>query len=198
MLKLGENLSPELKNGLICVLKANLDVFAWTHEDMVGIHPDVMCHHLNISPDFKPVRQKRRAMDVERYKALKEEVDKLLDIGFVRESFYPSWLANPVLVKKPNGSWRTCVDFTDLNKACPKDSFPLPRIDQLVDATSGHELLSFMDAYSGYNQIPMYLPDEEHTSFITDRGLYCYKVMPFGLKNARATDQMMVNMMFTE
>ena len=90
-------------------------------------------------------------MDVERYKALKDEVDKLLDISFVRVSFYLSWLANPVLIKKPNGKWRTYVNFTDLNKACPKDSFPLPRIDQLVDATSGHELFSFVDAYSEYN-----------------------------------------------
>ena len=90
------------------------------------------------------------------------------------------------------------MDFTDLNKACPKDSFPFPRIDQLVDATAGHELLSFMGAYSGYNQIPIYLPDEEHTSFITDRGLYCYKVMPFGLKNAGAIYQRLVNMMFVE
>ena len=102
------------------------------------------------------------------------------------------------MVKKPNGKWRTCVDFTNLNKACLKDSFPIPWINQLVDATSGHELLSFMDTYSGYNQILMYLPDEEHALFITDRGLYCYKVMPFGLKNASATYQRMVNMMFTE
>ena len=107
-------------------------------------------------------------------------------------------LANLVLVKKPNNKWRTCVDLTDLSKVCPKDSFSLPWIDQLVDATSGHELLSFMEAYSRYNQIPMYLPNEEHTLFITDRGLYCYKVMPFGLKNAGATYQRMVNMMFTE
>ena len=198
MLKLGENLSCELKEELTCFLIVNLDVFAWTHEDMVGIHPDVMCHRLNISPDFKPIQQKRRAMEAKRYKALKDEVDKLLEIGFVRESFYPSWLDNPVLVKKPNSKWKTCVDFTNLNKACPKDSFPLPWINQLVDATSGHELLSFMDEYLGYNQIPMYLLDEEHTSFITDRGLYYYKAMPFGLKNASATYQRMVNMMFTE
>ena len=102
------------------------------------------------------------------------------------------------MVKKPNGKWRTCIDFIDLNKTYPKDSFPLPRIDQLVDATSSHELLSFMDMYSGYNQTPMYLPDEENTSFITDRGLYCYKVMPFGLKNASVIYQRMVNMMFAE
>ena len=97
-------------------------------------------------------------MDIERYQVLKEEVDKILSNEFIKESFYPSWLANLVLVKKPNGKWRTCMDFIDLNKACPKDSFPLPIIDQLVDATSGHALLSFMDAYSGYSQIPiMYL-----------------------------------------
>ena len=82
---------------------ANLDVFVWTHKDMVGIRPNVMCHRLNISPDFKPILQNSRAMDTERYKALKDEVDKLLDIGFVRESFYLSWLAYPILVKKPNG-----------------------------------------------------------------------------------------------
>ncbi|KAK1388756.1 hypothetical protein POM88_016934 [Heracleum sosnowskyi] len=137
-----------------------------------------------------------RAVSGERAVTLKEEVDRLLDVGLIKESFYPEWLANPVLVKKPNGKWRTCVDFTDLNKACPKDSFPLPRIDQLVDATAGHALLSFMDAYSGYNHIPIYGPDQEHTSFITNRGLYCYIGMPFGLINAGATYQRLVNMMF--
>ena len=100
------------------------------------------------------------------------------------------------MLKKSNEKWRMCVDFTDLNKACPKDSFPLPRIDALVDSTSGNELLSFMDAFSGYNQILMHLKDQEKTSFITDRGLYCYKVMPFGLNNAGATYQRLVNKMF--
>ena len=84
---------------------------------------------------------------------------------------YPDWSANVVMVKKANGKWRICIDYTDLNKACPKDSFPLPKIDQLVDATSGHKLLSFMDAFSGYNQIQMAPEDEEHTAFITERGL---------------------------
>ena len=91
-----------------------------------------------------------------------------------------------------------CVDFTDLNKAYPKDSFPLPRIDQLVDATSGHALLSFMDAYSGYNQIRMNAQDEPKIAFITDREIYCYQVIPFGLKNAGATYQRLVNQMFTD
>ncbi|KAK1399685.1 hypothetical protein POM88_009548 [Heracleum sosnowskyi] len=197
-LKIGKQLEPETREALTHFLKSNLDVFAWCHSDMVGIDPRVMSHHLNIDPERVAVRQKRRAISGERALALKEEVDRLLEARLVRESFYPDWLANPVLVKKPNGKWRTCVDFTDLNKACPKDSFPLPRIDQLVDATTGHALLSFMDAYSGYNQIPMYEPDQEHTSFITDRGLYCYIGMPFGLLNAGATYQRLVNRMFKD
>ena len=111
---------------------------------------------------------------------------------------YPEWLANPVVVKKKNGKWRVCVDFTDLNKACPKESFPLPHIDRLVESTAGNELLTFMDAFSGYNQIMMHPDDREKTAFITDRGIYCYKVMPFGLKNAGATYQRLVNKMFAE
>ena len=118
--------------------------------------------------------------------------------GFIREVYYPKWLANVVLVKKANGKWRMCVDFTDLNKACPKDSFPLPRIDQLVDSTAGHKLLTFMDAFSGYNQIKMAEENQEKTAFIISQGLYCYKVMPFGLKNVRATFQRLVNKMFSQ
>lgn len=90
------------------------------------------------------------------------------------------------------------MDYSDLNKACSKDSFPLPRIDQLVDSTAGHEMLSFLDAYSGYNQIAMHLPDRQKTTFVTDKGLYCYRVMPFGLKNAGATYQRLVNQMFSK
>lgn len=198
VLKIGSQLKPDLQKMLTEFLKNNLDVFAWSHADMVGIDPRVMCHRLNIDHTKKGTRQKRRPVIGERAEALQEEVDRLLEVGLIKESFYPTWLANPVLVKKPNGKWRTCVDYTDLNKACPKDSFPLPRIDQLVDATAGHALLSFMDAYSGYNQIPMYEPDQEHTSFITDRGLYCYIGMPFGLLNAGATYQRLVNMMIKD
>ena len=130
--------------------------------------------------------------------AINTEVDKLLKAKFIEEANYPDWIANVDLVKKANGNWRVCVDFTDLNRACPKDSFPLPRIDQLVDATAGHELLSFMDAYSGYNQIRMYEEDQEHIAFLTNQGLYCYKVMLFGLKNAGETYQRLVNKMFKD
>ncbi|KAI5336625.1 hypothetical protein L3X38_015893 [Prunus dulcis] len=163
---------------------------------MPGISPDIISHRLSVNPAVRPVRQKRRAYDPERYEAMKAEVDRLSSIRFIREVDYPTWLANVVMVRKPRKGWRMCVDYTNLNRACPKDSFPLPRIDQLVDATAGHALLSFMDAYSGYNQIFMHPEDQAHTSFITDRGLYCYKVMPFGLKNAGATYQRLVNHLF--
>ncbi|XP_030508935.1 uncharacterized protein LOC115723586 [Cannabis sativa] len=108
---------------LVTFLKQNLDVFAGKHSDMVKIPPEVMCHRLNINLDARRVRQKRRKMDPVRYQVLKEEVDRLLACDFIKESFYPNWLANPVLVLKPNGSWHTCIDFTDLNKACPRTTF---------------------------------------------------------------------------
>ena len=117
----------------------------------------------------------------ERDRAITEEVKKLLEADFIREVYYPDWLANVVTVKKTNGKWRMCADFTDLNKACPKDSYSLPRIDTLVDSSARHQLLSFMDAFSGYNQIKMEEVDQEKTSFVTSQGLFCYKVIPFVL-----------------
>ena len=132
-------------------LKQNMEVFAWKQEDMVGIDHAVITHRLNVSPSFKPVKQKRRSFALERQNAINEEVGKLLQANAIMEVEYLEWLANVVLVKKANDKWRLCIDFTDINRACPKDSFPLPRIDLIVDATSSHELLSFMDAFSGYN-----------------------------------------------
>ena len=118
---------------------------------MPGIDPSVMVHRLNVSPSFPQIRQKKQVFAQEWDKAIVEEVRKLLGASFIREVYYPNWLANVVMVKKANGNWRMCVDFTDLNKVCPKDSYPLPRIDTLVDSIARHQLLSFMDAFSGYN-----------------------------------------------
>uniref|UniRef100_A0A2N9FX15 Uncharacterized protein n=1 Tax=Fagus sylvatica TaxID=28930 RepID=A0A2N9FX15_FAGSY len=193
---LGTKMDRAIREAMISFLKSNLDVFAWTHDDMPGIDPSTICHKLNVDPSIRPIKQKRRVFAPDRNQAISDEVEKLLTAGFIREVFYPDWLANVVMVKKANGKWRMCVDFTDLNKACPKDSFPLPRIDQLVDSTAGHRLLTFMDAFSGYNQIMMDDADQEKTSFITSKGLFCYKVMPFGLKNAGATYQRLMNKMF--
>src|SRR4051812_7877816 len=195
-LQIGSHLEDPLRNNLIKFLVENLDVFAWSPSDMPGIDPAIIAHRLSINPEYKPVQQKKRNLGIDRQKAAEEEVDKLLEADFIREINYPEWLANVVMVKKNNGKWRMCVDFTDLNEACPKDSFPLPRIDYLVDNASGHQLLSFMDAFSGYNQIMMAEEDREKTAFITESGTYYYRVMPFGLKNAGATYQRLVNKTF--
>ncbi|KAK9943959.1 hypothetical protein M0R45_009546 [Rubus argutus] len=138
----------------------------------------------------------QRRFASERNQIIGDKVDRLLEVGFIRDVWCPTWISNVVVVKKKNGKWRVCIDFTNLNKACPKDCYPLPKIDQLVDATAGYERLSFLDAYSGYNQIPVAAEDQDKTAFITEKGLYCYTVMPFGLKNAGATYQRLVNRMF--
>ena len=182
----GSKLAEDLRSPLIRFLKQNKDVFTWKQDDMGGIDPIIITHKLSFSPSFKPVKQKRRSFTLERQKAINEEIGKLLRASAIREVEYPEWLANVVLVKKANGKWRLCIDFTDVNRACLKDSFPLPRIDLIVDATTSHELLSFMDAFSGYNQISMDPDNQEKTSFVTEKGTYCYRVMPFGLKNAGA------------
>jgi hypothetical protein len=193
--KVGSLLPPKIKKSLVAFLLSNMNVFAWCHEDMPRINPSVILHRLNVDPNYWPVKQKK-SFAPERNQAIHEEVEKLQQAGFIQEVDYPEWLANVVLVKKSSGKKRMCVDFTTFNKACPKDSFPLPRMVVLIDFTSRHELLSFMDAFSGYNQIHMHELDEEKMSFITDRGLYCYRMMPFGLKNAGATYQRLVNKMF--
>jgi hypothetical protein len=144
------------------------------------------------------VKQHLRRFDEEKHRAIGEEVHKLMVAGFIKEVFHPEWLANPVLVKKEGGKWRMCVDYTGLNKACPKVPYPLPRIDQIVDSTAGCEILSFLDAYSGYHQIKMKESDQLATSFITPFGMYCYTTMPFGLRNAGATYQRCMNHVFGE
>ena len=173
-----------------------MEVLSWKQEDMGGVDPTMITHRLNVNPSFKSVKQKRRIFAPERQKAINEEVDKLLQAKAIREVEYPEWLANVVLVKKENGKSQLCIDFTDINRAWPKDSFPLPRIELIVDATDGHELLIFMDAFSGYNQISMDPSDQEKTSFVTGQRTYYYRVMPFRLKNAGATYQRLVNKMF--
>jgi len=152
---------------------------------MLRIYPEVICHKLHIRANAKLVKQKPRGMNEKRSCAISNEVDRLLQVGFIRETFYPDWISNPVLVKKKNRKWRVRIDFTNLiNKVCPKDSYLLPRINQIVETTVDHELLSFMDTYSSYNQIKMHPPDKDKITFIICRGIYCYKMMPFGLKNA--------------
>jgi hypothetical protein len=159
-------------------------MFAWEPSQMPRIPREVIEHHLKIHPDAKPVSQKPWRHSVELQDFIRKEVRKLLDAGFIEEVHHPVWLANPIIVPKANEKLWMCIDYTSLNKACPKDPYPLPRIDQIVDSTSGCDHLSFLDAYSGFHQIQMSREDRKHTAFVTVDGLYCYVVTPYGLKNA--------------
>ncbi|KAL0413601.1 UNVERIFIED_CONTAM: Retrovirus-related Pol polyprotein from transposon gypsy [Sesamum radiatum] len=190
---IGSKMSKVVETMMIEFLRENVDMFAWSPSDFRVIDPEVIVHRLNVDPMMRPMKQKKKTFGAERNKIIEEEVKKLLEAGYVSEVQYTDWLANVVVVPKASGKWRMCTDFTDLNKACPKDPYPLPRIDLLVDSTAGYELFSMMDAYQGYHQIFMAEEDRIKTSFITDQGIYCYNVMPFGLKNAGATYQRLVN-----
>jgi hypothetical protein len=170
---------------LVDFLRANADIFTWSPSDIPGIPREVAEHSLDILPHSRAVQQRLRRFDEERHRAIGVELWKFLEARFIKEVFHPTWLANHVLVKKKNVKWRMCVDYTSLNKACPKVPFPLPRIDQIVDSTAGCELLCFLDAYSGYHQIRMKESDDDATSF----EMFCYVTMPFGLRNAGATYQ---------
>jgi hypothetical protein len=165
---------------------------------MPGIPRDVAEHSLDIRAGARPVMQPLSRFDEEKRRAIGEEIHKLMAAGFIKEVFHPEWLANPVLVRKKGGKWQMCVDYTGLNKACPKVPYPLPRIDQIVDSTAVCETLSFLDAYSRYHQIRMKESDQLVTSFITSFGMYCYVTMPFGLRNAGATYQRCINHVFGE
>ncbi|KAL0400436.1 UNVERIFIED_CONTAM: Pro-Pol polyprotein [Sesamum latifolium] len=161
-----------------------------------GIDLGVITHHLNLDPTIMPIKQKKRHLGPEKDKIIQGEVNKLLTVGHIREIQFSEWLSNMVLVPKPGGKWRMCIDFRDLNKACPKDYYLLPRNDQLVDSMSGCELLSTMDASQGYHQIMLASKDHKRVSFITSDGTLYYVAMPFGLKNAGATYQRLVDKIF--
>ena len=122
-------------------------MFAWDACDAPGIDPAFICHHLNVNPSITPKKQSSWRPSREHADAIREEVMKLKRAGAIKEVFYPEWLANTMVVKKKNGKWQVCVNFTDLNKVCLKDPFPMPQIDQLVDATAGHPRMSLLDVF---------------------------------------------------
>ena len=195
-LKIGSSLSTDEMNRLIHLLKSYLDVFAWSYEDMSGLDPSIVQHHLPILPHAKSVKQKLRRLHPHWSLQVKEEIQKQLSVGFISVVEYPKWLVNVVPIPKKNGKVRVCVDFKDLNKASPKDDFPLSHIDLLINSTVDHLMLSFRDEFSRYNQILMAPEDMEKTTFITKWDTYYYRIMPFGLKNAVATYQRPVTSLF--
>ncbi|GAA0157369.1 hypothetical protein LIER_38444 [Lithospermum erythrorhizon] len=165
---------------------------------MPGLNLKVLVHHLAVKENVKSVKHAQQRFRPELVPSIEAEVNKLIEVGFVREVRYPTWLANIVPVKKKNGQIRVCMDFRDLNHGCPKDDFLLPITEWMIDATTGHEALTFMDGSSGYNQMIMAPKDEELTAFRTPKGVYYYKVIPFGLKNVGATYQRAMQKVFDD
>ncbi|GKA09209.1 hypothetical protein Tco_0688540 [Tanacetum coccineum] len=182
----------EGRRELCNLLRRNLDIFAWKPADITGVSRYIAEHRLNVREGCHPVRQKIRSQAPERNKAIQEEVEKLMEVGIIKEVHYHSWLVNSIMVKKHDDNWRMCVDY----KACPKDGYPLLEIDWKVESLCGYPFKCFLDAYKGYHQIKMAKEDEEKTAFVTSQGIFCYSKMPFGLKNFGATYQRLVDKAF--
>jgi hypothetical protein len=184
---ISEDLTSQDEEKIVSCLSRNKDVFAWSTHDMVGVSYTIIEHGLGIDPSVRPRKQRLRKMSDKKTEAAKAEVHRLLEANFIEPIAYPTCLANIVMVQKKSGKWRMCIDFTSLNKACPKDNFPLPRIDKIVDSAAGCEVMSLLDCFSGYHQIYMKEEDKANTSFITPFGTYCFIRMPEGLKNVGST-----------
>ncbi|GJR05548.1 reverse transcriptase domain-containing protein [Tanacetum coccineum] len=193
---IGSTLTEGGRNKLCELLQCNLDIFAWKLTDMTRVLRHITEHRLNVREGCSPVRQKKRGQAADKNQAIQEEVGKLVEAGIMKEVHYHDWLSNPVMVKKHDDSWRMCVDFKDLNKACPKDGYPLPKIDWKVESLCGFPFKCFLNAYKGYHQIQMAKENEEKTTFITSQGIFCFTKMPFGLRNAGATYQRLVDKAF--
>ncbi|XP_070049350.1 uncharacterized protein [Nicotiana tomentosiformis] len=190
------HLEPQVKEEIINALFEYKDIFAWSYDDMPGLSTDLVVHKLPIDPAFPPVKQRLRKFKTDMSVKIKENITKQLGARVIQVTQYPTWLANVVSISKKDGKTRVCVDYRDLNKASPKDNFPLPNIHILIDNCAKHEIGSFVDCCAGYHQILMDEEDAEKTAFITPWGTYCYRIIPFGLKNAGATYMMAMTTIF--
>ncbi|GKE12045.1 hypothetical protein Tco_1415596 [Tanacetum coccineum] len=169
---IGSTLTEEGCNKLCNLLQRNLDIFAWKPADMISVLRHIAEHRLNVREGCSPVRQKKRGQAADINQAIQEEVGKLVEAEIIKEVHYHDWLSNPVMVRNHDEIWRMCVDFKDLNKACPKDGYPLLELDWKVESLCGLPFKSFLDAYKGYHQIQMAKEDEEKTAFITSQGIF--------------------------
>jgi hypothetical protein len=192
----GADCSPEEIQIYMDLFKEFRDVFAWSYEEMPGINPNIVEHEIIMYPNAKPVRQKLHPVNPRKATAIKAEVEKLLKAGFIYPIHLTEWVSNPVPVDKKQGTVRVCTDFRDLNKACPKDNYPTPFIDHIIDECTSCEAFSFMDGFLGYNQIQIKPEDQHKTTFICPWGTFTYRKMPFSLKNAGATFQWAMSFAF--
>jgi hypothetical protein len=193
---IGADCSPEEIQIYTDLFKEFCDVFAWSYEEMPGIDPKIVEHEITTYPDVKPVQQKLRPVNPRKVASIKIEVEKFLKVGFIYPIHLTQWVSNPMLVDKKQGTIRVCTDFRDLNKACPKDNYPTPFIDQIIDECAGCEAFSFMDGFLGYNQIQIKPQYQHKTTFICPWGTFAYRKMPFGLKNVGATFQRAMSFAF--
>jgi hypothetical protein len=188
-INLGSNCTPEEVVSYTALFKEFFDVFSWSYEEMPWIDPSIVVHEIKTYPDVKPVRQKLHPVHPKKIATIKEEVEKLLNYGFIYPVPLTKWVSNLVLVSKKQGTIRVCVDYRDLNKSCPKDNYPMPFINQIIDNCVGSVIFSFMDGFSGYNQIEILPADQHKIAFIFPWGTFAYRKLPFGLKNVGATFQ---------
>jgi hypothetical protein len=191
---IGTEVCKEEEHKLLQFRRYNQDVFAWSKSDLTRVHRLVIEHALNTDPKVKPKLQRQRPMSDDMVKSAEAEVQKLLDARIIREVQYPVWVANVVMVPKKNGNMRMCIDFTELNKACPKDPYPLPRIEIIIDQAASCEMLSLLDCFSGYHQVWMRREDEAKTGFTPPFGIFCFVRMPEGLRNAGPTFNRMMKL----
>ena len=197
-LNINANLTPEQETKLIQLLRKYQEAFYWDYPDMKGIDPQLCTHRIYIEKDARPVRQPQRRLNPHLKDVVKDELQKLLDVNFIYPISDSKWVSPLVVVPKNNGKWRICVDYRELNKATQKDHFLLPFIDQVVDTLAGKKLFSFLDGFSGYNQIQIAPEDQDKTTFTCPWGTFAYRVLPFGLCNAPATFQRVVLSIFAD
>jgi hypothetical protein len=191
-------LNPELREEMIILLREYMDCFAWDYTEMPRLDRSIVEHLLPLKPGFRPFQQRVRQMKAEVLEEVKKEVEKMITAGFIRPCRYAEWISSIVPVQKKDSRKRVYVDFRDLNRATPKDEYPMPVAETLINAAAGHKMLSFMDGNAGYNQIFMAPEDIHKTVFRVPGavGLFEYVVMTFGLKNAGASYQQAMNYMF--
>eukprot|EP00253_Pinus_taeda_P008877 PITA_08877 len=197
-LNINANLTVDQETKLVKVLQKYKNAFAWDYPDMKGIDPQLCTHHIYIEKDARPVRQPQRRLNPHLKEIVKDELQKLLDVNFIYPISDSKWVSPLVVVPKKNGKWRICVDYRELNKATQKDHFPLPFIDQVLDTLAGKKFFSFLDGFSGYNQIQIAPEDQDKTTFTCPWGTFAYRVLPFGLCNAPATFQRAILSIFAD
>lgn len=187
IVKIAVDLPQEFRAAAIKLLQQYQDVFAWSYEDLKGVPPELAMHRIELLPNAVPIKQRAYRMNPTLLAQVKIELDKLLKVGFIYPIENAEWLSPVVVVPKKNGKLRICVNYKKLNDATKKDVYPIPFTDELLDSVAEHEMYSFLDGFSGYNQVTVAPEDQEKTAFISPWGAYAYRVMPFGLCNAPFT-----------